>query len=162
MVTAVYPGTFDPITNGHVDIAVRASKAFDKVIIAIYEDSPKRVVFNVEERVGFCREAVSHVPNIQVTSFTGLLVEYVRSVGAQVMFRGLRAGSDFDYEFDMALMNKNLAPDLDAVFFMSSLEWQFLSSSRMKEVVGLGGDVSHLVPPDVDRALRAKLQVSAQ
>ncbi len=162
MVTAVYPGTFDPITNGHVDIAVRASKAFDKVIIAIYEDSPKRVVFNVEERVGFCREAVSHVPNIQVTSFTGLLVEYVRSVGAQVMFRGLRAGSDFDYEFDMALMNKNLAPDLDAVFFMSSLEWQFLSSSRMKEVVGLGGDVSHLVPPDVDRALRAKLQGSAQ
>ena len=162
MVTAVYPGTFDPITNGHVDIAVRASKAFDKVIIAIYEDSPNRVVFNVEERVGFCREAVSHVPNIQVTSFTGLLVEYVRSVGAQVMFRGLRAGSDFDYEFDMALMNKNLAPDLDAVFFMSSLEWQFLSSSRMKEVVGLGGDVSHLVPPDVDRALRAKLQGSAQ
>ena len=161
MVTAVYPGTFDPITNGHVDIAVRASKVFDKVIIAIYEDSPKRVVFDVEERVGFCRGAVAHLPNVKVTSFTGLLVEYVRAVGAQVMFRGLRAGSDFDYEFDMALMNKNLAPDLDAVFFMSSLEWQFLSSSRMKEVVGLGGDVSHLVPPDVDRALRAKLQVSA-
>jgi pantetheine-phosphate adenylyltransferase len=162
MVTAVYPGTFDPITNGHVDIAVRASKVFDKIIIAIYEDSPKRVVFSVEERVGFCRSAVSHLPNAEVTSFNGLLVEYVRSVGAQVMFRGLRAGSDFDYEFDMALMNKNLAPDLEAVFFMSRLEWQFLSSSRMKEVVGLGGDVSHLVPPDVDRALRAKLQVSAR
>lgn len=162
MVTAVYPGTFDPITNGHADIAMRASKVFDKVIIAIYEDSPKRVVFDVDERVAFCRSAVSHLSNVEVTSFNGLLVEYVRSVGAQVMFRGLRAGSDFDYEFDMALMNKNLAPDLEAVFFMSSLEWQFLSSSRMKEVVGLGGDVSHLVPRDVDRALRAKLQASAQ
>lgn len=158
MLTAIYPGTFDPITNGHVDIAERASRVFDKVVLAVYADSPKNVVFSMEERVDLCKKALGHIPNLEVTAFKGLLVSFARKIGARVMFRGLRAGSDFDYEFDMALMNKTLAPDMEAVFFMSSLEWQFLSSSRMKEVVELGADASSLVPPDVARALQAKLQ----
>ena len=161
MITAVYPGTFDPITNGHIDIAERAARLFDRIIIAVYADSPKRVVFDVEERVEFCRKAVAHIPNAEVASFTGLMVEYMKQIGAQVAFRGLRAGSDFEYEFDMALMNEHLAPAMEEVFFMSKLEWQFLSSSRIKEVVALGGDISTFVPPDVANALRAKVEVTA-
>ena len=162
MVVALYPGTFDPITNGHIDIAERASKIFDQIIIAVYADSPKRVVFSTEERIELCRKGLSHLPNIEVVPFTGLVVEFAKKVGAQVTFRGLRSGSDFEFEFDMALMNSHLEPDLEAVYFITKLEWQFLSSSRLKEVVELNGNISNFVPKEVEKALKIKLQNQAE
>ena len=158
MVLAVYPGTFDPITNGHIDIAERASKIFDRIIVAVYADSPKRVVFSTEERINLCQKALSHLPNVEIVPFTGLVVEFVKEIGAQVTFRGLRSGTDFEFEFDMALMNSHLAPDLEAVYFITKLEWQFLSSSRLKEVIELNGNISNFVPKEVESALKIKLQ----
>jgi pantetheine-phosphate adenylyltransferase len=158
MVVALYPGTFDPITNGHIDIAERASKIFDRIIVAVYADSPKRVVFTTEERIDLCKKGLSHLSNVEVIPFTGLVVEFAKQVGAQVTFRGLRSGTDFEFEFDMALMNSHLAPDMEAVYFITKLEWQFLSSSRLKEVVSLNGDISNFVPQEVEDALKAKLQ----
>lgn len=162
MVLALYPGTFDPITNGHIDIAERASKLFDRILIAVYADSPKRVVFSTEERIDLCQKALSHIPNIEIVPFTGLVVEFAKKVGAQVTFRGLRSGTDFEFEFDMALMNSYLAPELEAVYFITKLEWQFLSSSRLKEVVELNGDISNFVPKEVETALKNKLQFQTE
>ena len=157
MVTALYPGTFDPITNGHIDVVKRAAQLFDKVVVAVYAGSLKSVMFSTEERVALCTEALASTPNAETTAFTGLVVDYAESIGAAVMMRGLRAGADFENEFDMALMNKKLAPDIETVFLMTAMEWQFLSSSRIKEVAALGADVSGLVPPHVVKALQAKL-----
>tara|TARA_Y100000590_G_scaffold468086_1_gene649334 strand:+ start:20932 stop:21420 length:489 start_codon:yes stop_codon:yes gene_type:complete len=162
MVLALYPGTFDPITNGHIDIAERASKLFDRILIAVYADSPKRVVFSTEERIDLCQKALSHIPNIEIVPFTGLVVEFAKKAGAQVTFRGLRSGTDFEFEFDMALMNSYLAPELEAVYFITKLEWQFLSSSRLKEVVELNGDISNFVPKEVETALKNKLQFQTE
>lgn len=157
MVKALYPGTFDPVTNGHLDIIIRAARLFDEVIVAVYDTPPKTLLFSTEERVAMMEKAVAGMPKVRVVSFRGLVVDCARREGAPVLVRGLRAGSDFEYEFEMALMNKKLAPEVEAVYLMSSLEWQFLSATRVKEVASLGGDVHSLVPPHVEQALRERL-----
>ena len=158
MTIAVYPGTFDPITNGHLDIVTRASKLFDKIIIGVYEKSNKHLVFTAEERVNLIKRAVAHLPNVAVKSFSGLIVDFARREKAQVMVRGLRMTADFEKEFEMALMNRKLAPDLDLLCLMASQEYQFLSSSLLKEVARLGGNISDLVPKHVAEALRKKVK----
>ena len=162
MTIALYMGTFDPITNGHLDVVKRASALFDKVVVAVYAGSLKSVMFSTEERLSLCQRALAGTENAEAVSFIGLVVSFAKSIGADVMLRGLRAGADFDNEFDMALMNKTLAPQLETVFLMANIEWQFLSSSRIKEVAALGADVSGFVPPEVAAALQAKLNNRAQ
>lgn len=158
MTIAIYPGTFDPITNGHLDIVTRAAKLFDKVIIGIYEKSDKNLFFTTEERVELAKRAVAHLPNVEVRSFRGLTVDFARQMKAQVMIRGLRMIADFEREFEMAMMNRKLAPDLDLVCLMASQEYQFLSSSLLKEVTCLDGNIDDLVPKHVAEALRKKCQ----
>ena len=157
MTIAVYPGSFDPITNGHIDIATRASRLFKKIIIAVYETPDKRLFFTVEERVDLARRAVVHLPNVEVESFSGLTVDFARRVKATVMVRGLRMSADFEREFEMAMMNKKLRPDLELVCMMASHEYQFLSSSLLKEVASLDGNIDDLVPKHVVEALRKKV-----
>ena len=156
MITAIYPGSFDPITNGHIDIAIRASKLFDKIIIAIFESPDKHLTFSTEERVDLAKRAVDHIPNIEVKSYSNLTVDFAKQVNAIVMVRGLRMSADFEREFEMAMMNKKLYPDLELICFMASQEYQFLSSSLMKEAASLGGNINSLVPPHVAEALRKK------
>ncbi len=156
MVKAIYPGSFDPVHNGHVDIVTRVSGLFEKLIVAVYDTPPKNLLFTTEERVGLFRQSVHHLPNVEVRPFTGLAPNFARSVGAQFIVRGLRAGFDFESEFEMALMWRNQAPDIDVVCMMSSLQYQFIHSSRIKEVAQLGGNIDSLVPPHVAEALRAK------
>jgi pantetheine-phosphate adenylyltransferase len=153
---AVYPGTFDPVTNGHMDIACRAAALFDKLIIAVYDTPPKHLLFTTEERVELFREAVKSAKNIEVRPYKGLTIDYARQVGARVIIRGLGMSSDFEREFEMALMNKKLAPELELFCLMSSLDYQFLSSSLLKEVAQLGGDIDNLVPAGVPKALKKK------
>ncbi|UCB42361.1 MAG: pantetheine-phosphate adenylyltransferase [Dehalococcoidales bacterium] len=157
MTIAVYPGSFDPITNGHIDIATRAAQLFDKLIIGIYDMPDKRILFSVEERVNLVRRAVTQIPNIEVTSFSTLTVDFAKEVGAKVLVRGLRMVTDFEREFEMSLMNKKLYPELELVCLMTGLQYQFLSSSLLKEVAGLGGDIRNLVPEFVASALKEKL-----
>lgn len=162
MVKALYPGSFDPVHKGHVDIATRASKIFDLLIIGVYESPPtKRLTFSTEERVEMFRESVKHVDNIEVRPFTGLAPDVARNAGAEFIVRGLRAGFDFELEFEMALMWRSVAPDIDVVCMMSALEYQFVYSSRIKEVALLGGNVDNLMPPHVADALKAKFKESA-
>lgn len=160
MVKALYPGSFDPMTNGHLDIVTRASRLFNELVVAVYDAPPKKLLFTTQERVDLVRRAVSHLPNVSVTTYKGLTVELAKQLGASVMVRGLRMGADFEYEFEMALMNKKLAPDIEAVCLMSSLEYQFLSSSLLKEAAQLGGNINGLVPDHVAKALLAKLQLA--
>ena len=150
---AVYPGTFDPITNGHLDILRRSLVVFDKVIVAIAENMRKTPLFSREERVRFIREALGEDPRVEYDAFTGLLVTYCRRKGATTIVRGLRALADFEYEFQFALMNRRLAPEIDTMFLMTAEENFYVSSSLVKEVSGLGGDVSGLVPEGVRAAL---------
>lgn len=150
---AVYPGSFDPLTMGHVDIACRAVRLFDELIVAVYDTPNKALLFNTQERVALAKEALRDVPNIRVDSFRGLTVDYARSVGAQVLVRGLRATSDFELEFQWSLMNRKLSREIEVVCLVSSLRYIFTSSSNIKEVARLGGDVSGLVPPCVAQAL---------
>ena len=157
MAKAVYPGSFDPVHNGHVDIATRASKVFDEVIVAVYDAPPKNLMFTTEERVGLFEECLVDVPGVRVVPFTGLAPIFARTSGAGFIVRGLRAGFDFEQEFEMALMWRNLAPDIDVVCMMSSLEYQFVYSSRIKEVALLGGEGDNLVPQPVASALRLKI-----
>jgi pantetheine-phosphate adenylyltransferase len=158
MTVALYAGTFDPITNGHLDIAIRASRLFDKLIIGIYDNTAgKRILFTTEERVKMAKEATKNYPNIEVRAFTGMTVDYAKTIGAQTLVRGLRMSSDFEREFEMALMNKELRPDLELVCLMTSLQYQFLSSSLLKEVANLGGDVNSMVPKHVAKALTEKV-----
>jgi pantetheine-phosphate adenylyltransferase len=154
---AVYPGSFDPITNGHLDIVTRASKIFDKVIFGIYEIPDKNLLFTTEERVELAAKSTTYLKNVEVASFGGLTVDFVKRRNAQVIVRGLRAGADFEREFDMAMMNKYLAPDVELVCFMASFRYQFLSSSLLKEVAGLGGNIDSLVPEPVVKALKLKI-----
>jgi pantetheine-phosphate adenylyltransferase len=161
---AIYPGSFDPITLGHVDVARRAARLFDEVIIAVYEGQEKPgALFSVPERVTLAREVVAEVPepNIRVDSFSGLTVDYARSQGAGVIVRGLRAVSDFEYEFKLAHMNEHLAPEIEVVCLMTSSGHSFISSSLIREVAALGGDVDGLVPARVRDALREKFAVRA-
>lgn len=158
---AVYPGSFDPVHNGHVDIAMRSSKLFDELVVAVYDTPPKSLMFTTDERVDLFTESVVHARNIRVMPFTGLAVDFARTVGAQFIVRGLRAGFDFETEFEMALMWRTLAPDIDVVCMMSALQHQFIYSSRIKEVAQLGGTIDSLVPPQVAAALKAKIKASA-
>jgi pantetheine-phosphate adenylyltransferase len=157
MTVAVYPGSFDPVTNGHLDIASRAAGLFDRLILAVYETPPKAVLFSLQERLDMLRLSCSTLPDVQVEAFSGLIIDYCRRAGAKVIVRGLRMTSDFEREFEMALMNKNLAPEIEVVCLMARTEYQFLSSSLVKEVAGLGGSIESLVPPHVASALQAKL-----
>ena len=157
MTIAIYPGSFDPITNGHLDIVTRAARFFDKIIIGVYEKSNKHLVFSTEERVDLARRAVANLPNVEVKAFSGLTVDFAKQEKAQVMVRGLRMNADFEKEFEMAMMNRKLSPELDMLCLMASQEYQFLSSSLLKEVASLNGNISDLVPEHVAEALRRKV-----
>lgn len=154
--TALCPGTFDPVTNGHVDIVRRAAGLFDRVVMAVIENPAKTPVFDLADRVEMVREAVADLGNVEVDSFNGLLVDYARSKGASVIVKGLRAVSDFDYELQMAQMNRHLA-EMETVFVPTSARWSYLSSSLVKEVARYGGDVSSLVPEHVLGRLKEKM-----
>ncbi len=153
---AVFPGSFDPITNGHLDIVDRALKVFDEVVIAILVNREKKPLFSVDQRLDLIREAYRGEKRVRGDKFTGLLVDYAMRVGASVIIRGLRAISDFEYEFQMALMNRRLNPRIETVFLMAPEGYSYLSSRLVKEVFDLGGDVRGLVPPVVERRLREK------
>ena len=155
MTVAVYPGRFDPVTNGHVDIALRAASLFDSVVVAVV-NVPKGSLFSTEERVALFTKAMEGYPNVTVKSFSGLTVELARRESASVLVRGIRAVSGFEAEFDMALMNKRMAPEIESMYLMSSLEHLFISGSRIREVARLGYDVTNLVPLHVAEALQKK------
>ncbi len=157
MVRALFPGTFDPIHYGHIDIAQRAARLFDEVIMAVYDRPLKTLMFEPHERMELVRQAFQGNPKIKVTGYSGLTIDYARKVDAQVIVRGLRVFSDFEFEFRMALANQRLAPDIETVALITAEEHTFLSSSTVREIAALGGDVSSMVPPFVDRALRAKV-----
>ena len=158
MTIAIYPGSFDPVPNGHIDIATRAAKLFEKIIVAVYKTPDKHLFFNTEERVELVKQAVAHLPNVEVECFSGLVVEFARQVTAQTLIRGLRMSADFEREFEMEMMNKKLSPDLELVCFMASQEYQFLSASLLKEVACLEGSINSLVPAHVAEAIRKKVQ----
>lgn len=163
MTTALYPGTFDPVTNGHIDIATRAASIFDQLIVGIFDfPTSKRLLFTASERVDLMRKALAHLPHIRVEPYSGLTVNFAKKRGARVIVRGLRVGSDFEQEFTMALMNKKLAPEIEVVCFMAKVEYQFVSSSLLKEVTQAGGCIEDLVPSDVAIALRKKLPLGAR
>lgn len=153
---AIFPGSFDPIHNGHIDIARRAADIFDELILCIYATPQKNILFTFEERMEMAQQVFKDIPNITVEGYTGLTVDYARKVGAKCMVRGLRVFSDFDYEFRMALANKKLAPDIETVSLITTHQYTFVSSSTVKEVVSLGGDVSGMVPDFVRDALIKK------
>jgi len=154
---AIYPGAFDPITNGHIDIAERAAKLFEKLIIGVYDTPAKDILFNTEERLDLVKKSIAHLPNVEAQLFSGLTVEFARKVGAQTIVRGLRIGGDFEREFEMALMNKKLAPDCELVCLITNPKYQFLSSSLLKEVASLDANIDELVPKPVAVALRKKV-----
>lgn len=154
MTIAVYPASFDPITLGHMDVAARAAAIFDTVILAVYDRPLKNLLFSTAERVELVREAVAELPNVRVDTYSELTVDYARRVGAKVIIRGLRAVTDFENELKMAHINYRLYPDVDTVCLMASQEFSFLSSSAVKEIAALGGNVDFMVAPHVARALR--------
>ncbi len=158
---AIYPGSFDPITNGHLDVIQRAAKLFDEVIVAVAFNEQKRSLFPVEERVALIRENVAPFPNVRVARFDGLLVEFARAQGASAVVRGLRAVSDFEFEFQMALMNRKLEPEIETIFMMPAEKYTYLSSRIVKEIGRLGGNVDVFVPESVAAALRQKFSSPA-
>ena len=157
MTIAIYPGSFDPITNGHLDIVTRAAKLFEKLIIGVYDTPNKHLIFTTEERVELVKQSIANLPNVEVQPFTGLTVDFAKKLKAQTMVRGLRMSGDFEREFNMAMMNKKFYPDLELVCLMSNLEYQFLSSSLLKEAASLGGNIEELVPRHVAEALTKKV-----
>jgi len=152
----VYPGSFDPVTNGHLDIIERASKLFDKLIVAVLINSNKSPMFSVEKRLEFLRESCKGINNIEVASFDGLLIEFMKKKNANTIIKGLRAVSDFEYEFQMALMNRKLNPEIETIFMMTSNKYSYLSSSLIKEVAKFGGCVKGLIPEVVEKELYRK------
>jgi len=156
MRTVIYPGSFDPITNGHLDVAQRATKLFDRVIVAVARSERKDPLFSLEERVEMVTRSVKHLSRVEVDSFGGLLIEYVERRGAQAVVRGLRAVSDFEFEFQLALMNRKLSEGIETIFMMPKDTYTFLSSRIVKEIAQLGGDVSAFVPAHVQAALMEK------
>ncbi len=158
MRTVIYPGSFDPITNGHLDVIQRAAKLFDKVIVAVARNESKQPLFNFEERKQMVARAIRHLPNAEADSFQGLLIHYVEQRSAQAIIRGLRAVSDFEFEFQLALMNRKLNERIETIFMMPKDTYTFLSSRIVKEIAHLGGDVSTFVPAHVRTALSAKLK----
>ncbi|MDP3487791.1 MAG: pantetheine-phosphate adenylyltransferase [Bacillota bacterium] len=157
MITAVYPGSFDPVTNGHLDVVERSARTFDEVIVAVVHNASKSPMFSIYERMKLLTQVTSHLPNVRVDHFEGLLVSYVRQCNAQVVIKGLRAISDFEYEFQMALMNRTLDSEVETLFMMTSNRYSYLSSSLVKEVARLGGPIDKLVPPLVAEAVKIKL-----
>lgn len=157
MVRALFPGTFDPITYGHMDIATRAARLFDEVVMAVYDRPLKSLMFLPEERIGLVTEAFKDNPKIQVVGYSGLTIEFARKVDAQVIVRGLRVFSDFEFEFRMALANQRLAPDIETVALITAEQHTFLSSSTVREIAALNGDVSSMVPLHVELALKKKV-----
>ena len=157
MTTALFPGRFDPVTNGHVDIGVRAARLFDEVVVGVF-DLPSGTIFSTEERVALFARAMEAYDNVTVKSFSGLTVEFARQESAQVLVRGIRAVTGFEAEFDMALMNKRMAPEIESVYMMSSIEHLFISGTRIREVARLGYDVTNLVPEHVAQALKKKFR----
>ena len=155
---AIYPGTFDPITNGHIDIVTRAASMFDPVILAIAARPSKKPLFDLEERVALAKAATAHLPNVDVVGFSDLMANFARAQQANILIRGLRAVADFEYEMQLAHMNRHLMPELESVFLMPSKEWSFISSSLVKEVARHQGDVSHFLPANVHQALLNKLK----
>ncbi|MEW6282111.1 MAG: pantetheine-phosphate adenylyltransferase [Candidatus Eremiobacterota bacterium] len=153
---AVYPGSFDPVTNGHLDVITRGAALVDELIVAVVTNPAKKPLFSQEERQEILRAVLVEVPRVRVETFAGLLVDFVRKVQARIILKGLRALSDFEFEFQMALLNRNLAPEVDTIFLMTADQHAFLSSSSVKEIASLGGSVSQMVPPYVDRKLRDK------
>jgi pantetheine-phosphate adenylyltransferase len=158
MRTAIYPGSFDPLTNGHLDVVQRASKLFDRVVVAVAKNEGKNPLFTQNERLALVKQAVKHLPNVEADTFDSLLVEYVVSQKAQVIVRGLRAVSDFEFEFQLALMNRKLDESVETIFMMPKDTYTFLSSRIVKEIARLGGDVSAFVPSHVQTALHKKLK----
>ena len=158
MVTALYPGSFDPVTVGHVDVASRAASLFETLVVAVYDTPSKALLFNTAERLQLMKDACVHLPNVEVIKFSGLVVRCAKTVGAGVIVRGLRSGSDFEYEFDMAFINRRLEPDVDLVCFMTSQDYMFVSASLLKEVARLGGDITEMVPPNVAKAVYSKFE----
>lgn len=156
MVVAIYAGTFDPITNGHYDIVERAANMFEKVIVSVFDTPSKSLLFSTEERVDMCQKTVQDMPNVEVKQFNGLVADFAKEVGATAMVRGLRSITDLDYEVAMVMMNRKLHPEVDTVFLYTSLEYQFVSSTLIKEVVQYGGDINSLVPEHVAAALTDK------
>jgi pantetheine-phosphate adenylyltransferase len=156
MITAVYPGTFDPLTRGHEDLVRRAAALFDKVVVGVAFSRGKKPFFSIDERVAIAREVLGHYPNVTVESFGGLLKDFVRDQSARVIVRGLRAVSDFEYEFQMAGMNRHLLPDVETMFMTPSDQYQFISGTIVREIAQLGGDVSKFVFPSVERWLQEK------
>ncbi|MCE5313153.1 MAG: pantetheine-phosphate adenylyltransferase [Nitrospiraceae bacterium] len=156
MKLGIYPGTFDPFTNGHLDLVVRGIRIFDELVIAVAPSTNKKPLFTLEERIALIKESVADLKNVRVDIFSSLLVDYVKGKGGTAILRGLRAVSDFEYELQIALMNRRLDHDSETVFMMPSEEYSFLSSTIVKEVASFGGSVSGLVPPPVEKALREK------
>ncbi|MCK7575828.1 MAG: pantetheine-phosphate adenylyltransferase [Chromatiales bacterium] len=156
MRTVVYPGTFDPITNGHVDLIHRAARLFDRVVVAVAADTGKTPMFSTEERVELVRGSVAGHPNVEILPFEGLLVNFARTLGVSVIMRGLRAVSDFEYEFQLAGMNRRMAPDIETLFLTPAEQYAYISSSLVREIARLRGDVSTFVTPTVQAALRAR------
>ena len=154
---AIYPGTFDPITKGHIDLAERASQLFDEVVIAIAASPSKQPLFDVDERLEMAQISLSHIDNISLVGFDGLLIECVRTAQAQVVIRGLRAVSDFEYEFQLAAMNRRLDPTVETMFLTPSENYTFLSASMVKEIASLGGDVSQFLHPQINKRLTDRL-----
>jgi pantetheine-phosphate adenylyltransferase len=159
-VSALYPGTFDPPTNGHLDLIERGSKLFDRLIVAILNNPGKDPLFTVEERVEMLKESTAALKNVSVATFDGLMVEFARKQGAKAVLRGIRAISDYEYEFQMALMNRRLAPEIETVFLQPAGRYSFVSSRMLKDVVSFGDDVSGLVPPNVLKRLRNHMGAS--
>ncbi|HEU65922.1 MAG TPA: pantetheine-phosphate adenylyltransferase [Chloroflexi bacterium] len=162
MIVAVYPGTFDPLTYGHIDIIERTAALVDKLIVGVYENPAKQPLFSLEQRVMLVEEAITDLSNVQVKAFKGLTVDFIRQVGGKVMIRGLRANSDFEREFEMALMNRKLAPDIELLCLMTSSQYQFLSSTLIKEVAKLGGCLEGMVPNHVAVALKEKVSTPTE
>jgi pantetheine-phosphate adenylyltransferase len=156
-ISAVYPGTFDPITRGHTDLVRRAAGLFDRVVVAVAASAKKQPFFPLEERIALAEQSLGNLDNVDVIGFDGLLVNFVREQGAKVVLRGLRAVSDFEYEFQLAGMNRHLAPDLETLFLTPAEEYAYVSSSLVREIASLGGDVSHFVDAHVEAALRARI-----
>jgi len=154
---AIYPGSFDPVTNGHLDLIERASKLFGRVVVTVARNAEKAPMFTLKERVEMLREATKAFPNVEVDTFDGLLVDYARKLGARVLVRGIRAISDYEYELQMALMNRRLEPQLETVFMLPAVEYSYLSSHLVRELAVLGGSLNGLVPPAVEQRLRIKV-----
>ena len=156
MITVIYPGTFDPITKGHIDLVNRAARLFDEVIIAVAESPKKNSLFDLKERVAMARDITAHLDNVEVHGFSSLLAEFVRKAGADIILRGLRAVSDFEYEFQLANMNRVLAPEVESLFLTPAEQYSYISSTLVREIASLGGDVSRFVEPQIVEALKAK------